>query len=80
MVDSPIDKVNEKTWKQIYDKNNVQQHQNQTKIFYLKFIPRSTKSLILSDSTNKKYKQKIWAQIQLYTPILQQNFKIYLIL
>ena len=80
MLDNLIDKVNEKTSNQIHDNNKVHQHQQQTKIFYPKFIPRSTKTLIPSDSTYKKYKQKIWAQVQLYTPILQQKFKTYQIL
>ena len=59
MVDNLIDKVNEKTSNQIHDNNKVQQHQQQTKIIYPKFIPRSTKTLIFSDSTYKKYQQKI---------------------
>ena len=59
MVDNLIDKVKEKTPNPNQDNNKVQQHQQQTKIFYPKFIPRSTKTLILSDSTYKKYKQKI---------------------
>ena len=58
MVDDLNDKVNKKTWYQIHDNNKVQQHQQQTKIFYPKFIPRSTKTLILSDSTYKKVQSK----------------------
>ena len=58
MVDNLIDKVNEKTSNQMHDNNKVQQHQQQTKIFYPKFIPRSTKTLILSDSTYKKVQAK----------------------
>ena len=60
MVDNLIDKVNEKTSSQIHDNKNVHQHQQQTKIFYPKFIPRSTKTLILSlsDSTYKKLQAK----------------------
>ena len=66
MVDNLTDKVNEKTSNQNHDNNKVQQHQEQTKIFYPKFIPKSTKTHILSDSTykkvqksTKKYQQKI---------------------
>ena len=58
MVDNLIDKVNEKTSNQIHDNNRVQQHQQQTKIFYPKFIPISTKTPILSDSTYKKVQAK----------------------
>ena len=58
MVNNLIDKLNEKTSNQIHDDNKVQQHQRQTKIFYPKFIPRSTKTLILSDSTYKKVQSK----------------------
>ena len=58
VVDNLIDKVNEKTSNQIHDNNKVQQHQQQTKILYTKFIPRSTKTLILSDSTYKKVQAK----------------------
>ena len=58
MVDILIDKVNEKTSNQIHDNNKVQHHQQQTNIFYPKFIPRSTKTLILSDSTYKKVQAK----------------------
>ena len=71
MVDSLIDKVNEKTSNQIHDNNKVQQHPQRTKTFYPKFIPRLTKTLLIVHT--KKYKQKIWAQVQLYTPILQQK-------
>ena len=58
MVDNLIDKVNEKTSNQIHDNNKVQQHQQQTKIVHPKFIPRSTKTLILSDCTHKKVQSK----------------------
>ena len=37
MVDNLVDKVNGKTLNQFHDNNKVQQHQNQTKIFYPKF-------------------------------------------
>ena len=57
MVDNLIDKLNEKTSNQIHD-NKVQQHQQQTKIFYPKFIPRSTKTLNLPDSRYKKVQAK----------------------
>ena len=58
MVDNLIDKVNEKTSNQIHDNNIVQQHQQQTKIFYLKIIPKSTKTPILSDITYNKVQSK----------------------
>ena len=58
MVDNLIGKVNEKTSNQIHDNNKVQQLQQQSEIFYPKFIPRSTKTLILSDSTYKKSSSK----------------------
>ena len=58
MVDNLIDKVNEKTSNQNNDNNKVQQHQQQTKILYSKFILRSTKTLILSDSIYKKVQAK----------------------
>ena len=60
MVENLIDKINEKTSSQIHDTKNVHQHQQQTKIFYPKFIPRSTKRLILSllDSTYKNLQAK----------------------
>ena len=58
MVDNLIGKVNEKTSNQIHDNNKVQQLQQQSEIFYPKFIPRSTKTLILSDSTYKKVQAK----------------------
>ena len=58
MVDNLIDKVNEKTSNQFYDNNKVQQHQQQTKIFYPKFIARSKKTFILWDCTYKKVQAK----------------------
>ena len=58
MVNNRIDKINEKTSNQIHDNNKVQQHQQQTKILNPKFIPRSTKTLILSDSKYKKVQAK----------------------
>ena len=58
MVDNLIDEVNEKPSNQIHDNNKVQQHQPQTKIFYPKFLPRSTKTPNLSDSSYKKVQAK----------------------
>ena len=58
MVDNLIDKVNEKTSNQNHDNNKIQQHQQQTKIFHPKFIPRSTMTLILLDKTYKKAQAK----------------------
>ena len=58
MVDNLIDKVYEKTSKQIHGNNKVDQHQQQSKIFYLKFVPRSTQTLILLDITYKSAQAK----------------------
>ena len=80
MVDNLIDKVNEKTSNQFYDNNKVQQHQQQTKVFYPNFIARSTKTFIPSDSTYKKVQAKDLNPILITTPILQQKFKTYQIL
>ena len=58
MVDNLIDKENAKRSNQIHDNNKVQQHEQQTKFFYPNIIQRSTKTLILLDSTYKKVQAK----------------------
>ena len=62
----------------------MRQHQQQTKIFYPKFIPRSTKNVILSDSLYKKVQAKYLspstaihsypsAKVQDFSNIVEQN-------
>ena len=57
MTDNLIDNIREKTSKQIHKNNKVEQHQQRSKIF-IQSLPRSTKTLILSDSTYKKVQAK----------------------
>ena len=75
MVDNLIDKVNEKTSNQNHDNNKIQQQQQQTKTFIQSLYRDQQRHLFFRIVQTKKYKQKIWAQVQLYTPILQQKFK-----